>query len=232
MSIAEERLRRYQRNAAIEAQHGHGNGAVSGSHTRSRTMTGSEDRRTATGGKSAEKGWFSTFNFGTRRFSPRNVGAERRGDGVWAGATRSPEAQEEERLLPGKEEVAVGKEIRSKSGEDAQRDQGEIGGSVETGYKQLLPHTPAATPAASRQLPLLVSPSENGSIEEHAVMSTMAAKPPAPKRAPRAFEDASDLPLAPMDPRLLEAEMSSAMTQKVVCAVCHAKGVNFPSCRK
>ena len=225
LSIAEERLRRYQRNAAIEAQH-----SSPVLHTGSKTTIGLAEPvggGSLNPGKSAEKGWFSTFNFGTRRFNSR-TGSERRADRE-SGRASSPRLDEEQRLLTvtvdNKEETSTSKpvlETRPSYGQD-------LDSVCESGYKQALPHTPAATPAASRQLPLLVSPCGAESTYEH---PRVDAKPLAPKRTPRAFEDASDPPLAPMDPRLLEAEMSSAMTQKVVCAVCHAKGVNFPSCRQ
>ncbi|KAK8865580.1 hypothetical protein IAR55_000724 [Kwoniella newhampshirensis] len=38
--------------------------------------------------------------------------------------------------------------------------------------------------------------------------------------------------VAPIDPALAAAEMSSALTKHVTCGVCGVKGVNFPECRK
>lgn len=235
LSIAEERLRRYQRNAAIEAQHASGG---YGQHTRARTTTGALETKPLHSGKSGsgsgEKGWFSSFNFGTRRFNGR-TGSERRADREHVLAFTSPSDEDEHLLVPDdtdKEEEMSGKHFPN--------DQPGLKQDLESVYesdpvyKQSLPQTPAATPAANRQLPLVVSPpssdlaADNGNEQEDGKIT----RPLVPKRAPRAFEDASDPPLAPMDARLLDAEMKSTMTQKVVCAVCHAKGVNFPSCRK
>jgi len=235
LSIAEERLRRYQRNAAIEAQHASGG---YGQHTRARTTTGAPETKPLHSGKSGsgsgEKGWFSSFNFGTRRFNGR-TGSERRADREHVRAFTSPSDEVEHLLVPydtDKEEEMSGKHF-SNDQPGFKQDLESVYESDPV-YKQSLPQTPAATPAANRQLPLVVSPpssdlaADNGNEQEDGKIT----RPLVPKRAPRAFEDASDPPLAPMDARLLDAEMKSTMTQKVVCAVCHAKGVNFPSCRK
>jgi hypothetical protein len=208
LSIAEERLRRYQRNAAITAQH-----APIVSHNRARTVTGVE---TTKRDRAEEKGWLSTFNFGTRRFTSRTGSGQR--------VNRQPQvdrsSDQENSLLISKLEHPV---------KPAQHEHPDYLDCVlENGPKQTLPHTPAPTPAALRPIPLVVCTGETNSHElDPAQRKTMT-----PKRALRAFEDESDPPLAPMDPRLLAAEMGSAMTQKVVCSVCHSKGVNFPSCRK
>lgn len=235
LSIAEERLRRYQRNAAIEAQHASGG---YGQHTRARTTTGALETKPLYSGKSGsgsgEKGWFSSFNFGTRRFNGR-TGSERRADREHVRAFTSPSDEEEHLLVrddTDKEEEVLGKRLPNDQPGFKQDLESVYEG--EPGYKQPLPQTPAATPASNTRLPLVVSPSssdlvtDNGNEQEDGKIP----RPLPPKRAPRAFEDESDPPLAPIDARLLDAEMKSTMTQKVVCAVCHAKGVNFPSCRK
>lgn len=46
------------------------------------------------------------------------------------------------------------------------------------------------------------------------------------------FDLTSSEPIAPIDPVLAAAEMSSALTKHVLCSVCGMKGVNFPGCRK
>lgn len=174
------------------------------------------------------------FQLGTRRFNGR-TGSERRADREHVRAFTSPSDEDEHLLVPDdtdKEEEMSGKHFPN----DQPGFKQDLESVYESDpvYKQSLPQTPAATPAANRQLPLVVSPpssdlaADNGNEQEDGKIT----RPLVPKRAPRAFEDASDPPLAPMDARLLDAEMKSTMTQKVVCAVCHAKGVNFPSCRK
>jgi hypothetical protein len=213
LSIAEERLKRYQRNAAITAQHAQ----APVLHTRARTTTGIE---TGSRERSEEKGWFSTFNFGTKRFTSRTALERKVDKDVSAATTTVVEAEETSPLVDKSDRV--GKPVPNEH-------TGYMDCVYENGYKQPLPHTPAATPAASRQLPLIVSALDQ---EDVALAKPAIQQPAPPKRALRAFEDESDPPLAPMDPKLLAAEMSSAMTQKVVCSVCDLKGVNFPSCRK
>ena len=214
LSIAEERLKRYQRNAAITAQHGQAPGFL---HSQARTSTGIE---TGSRERSEEKGWFSTFNFGTKRFTSRTA-LERKVDKDGSALITTVAEAEETSPLVDKSD-RVGKPV-------ANEHTGYMDCVYENGHKQPLPHTPAATPAPSRQLPLIVSFLDQ---EDAALAKPHIKKPAPPKRALRAFEDESDPPLAPMDPKLLAAEMSSAMTQKVVCSVCDLKGVNFPSCRK
>lgn len=46
------------------------------------------------------------------------------------------------------------------------------------------------------------------------------------------FDPTSSEAIAPIDPVLAAAEMSSALTKHVLCSVCGMKGVNFPGCRK
>lgn len=46
------------------------------------------------------------------------------------------------------------------------------------------------------------------------------------------FDLTSSEAIAPIDPVLAAAEMSSALTKHVLCSVCGMKGVNFPGCRK
>lgn len=65
-------------------------------------------------------------------------------------------------------------------------------------------------------------------------LQTHLHPPPSSSRTRRRlpFELPSSEPIAPVDPVLAAAEMSSALTKHVVCNVCGMKGVNFPECRK
>ncbi|OXB38686.1 hypothetical protein J007_01496 [Cryptococcus neoformans] len=65
-------------------------------------------------------------------------------------------------------------------------------------------------------------------------LQTHLHPPPSSSRTRRRlpFELPSSEPIAPIDPVLAAAEMSSALTKHVVCSVCGMKGVNFPECRK
>ncbi|WRT66028.1 uncharacterized protein IL334_002979 [Kwoniella shivajii] len=90
---------------------------------------------------------------------------------------------------------------------------------------------------SNRQQGLSISPSNTlravASSPHFGTLASMHEKMASTASTPRRrlpFEPTGNI--APIDPALAAAEMSSCLTKHVTCGVCGVEGVNFPECRK